>query len=61
MNGTLDRGRYLLVVALNALMLLGHAHWMSTIYVSWLFALIVLAAALAHRRVAAAPAVASAV
>ena len=53
MNGTLDRGRYLLVVALNALMLLGHAHWMPPLYVTWLFGLIALAALLARRRVAA--------
>ncbi len=56
MNQPLDRGRYALVIALDAAMLLGHVHWMAPIYSLWLFTLLGLAAALARRRVRAASA-----
>jgi len=54
MNPAIDRGRYALVLALDALLLGGHVHWMPGLYALWLGLLLLFAAALARHRVRAA-------
>lgn len=44
MTDALDRHRYGVVIALTALMLLGHLHWLPPLYAAWLFALLGLSA-----------------
>ena len=56
MTATLDRYRYAVVVALNALMLLGHVHWLPPAYATWLFALLGLSIWRARHEVRTAPA-----
>lgn len=56
MTTALDRYRYAVIVALNVLMLLGHLHWLPTVYAAWLFALLGFSAWRARRQVLAAPA-----
>ena len=53
MSAPLDRGRYALVLALDALLLGGHLHWMPTPYAAWLGFLLLLAAWLARHQVRA--------
>lgn len=55
MSTPLDRARYQLVVALNALMLFGHVHWMPVSYAVWLFGLLALAAWFARRGIVTVP------
>ena len=40
MTTPIDRLRYACVVALVAMMLFGHVHWMPPVYSAWLFALL---------------------
>ncbi len=54
MNPAIDRGRYALVLALDAMLLAGHVHWMPGAYALWLGLLLLFAAWLARHRVRAA-------
>ncbi len=54
MNQAIDRGRYALVIALDALLLVGHVHWMPGTYALWLGLLLLFAAWLSRHRVRAA-------
>ena len=52
MTAPLDRFRYRLLIALIALMLGGHAHWMPPLYVGWLCAVLAVAGWRARHQVA---------
>jgi transglutaminase-like putative cysteine protease len=56
MTTPIDRLRYACVVALVAMMLFGHVHWMPPVYSAWLFALLGFAIWRTRREVRTAPA-----